>query len=246
MRREHQRRQEPNRVQHTVNGVTASTFCYDNADRLTTTNPNGGATVTFTYDTHGNTSAIDSQTMTYDVDNRHLSTTASSTTIRYVRDATDAIVERKKNGTTTARMSGNCVLDASNNVVARAIGLPGGVTLTKFTSSDTWTYPNTGRHAAAEANSSGVKVGATNTYDPFGNLVSGQTIVNRTTDFNLGWSPQPTETESSLFLPRIEMGARQYLPWSGRFLSVDPVDGGSASNYGYASGDPTGQSGLLR
>jgi len=34
------------------------------------------------------------------------------------------------------------------------------------------------------------------------------------------------------------MGVRLYSPVTGRFLSVDPVDGGSASAYDYCGADP--------
>jgi len=39
----------------------------------------------------------------------------------------------------------------------------------------------------------------------------------------------------------VHMGARVYNPTSGRFLQVDPVNGGSANAYDYANQDPTNQ-----
>jgi RHS repeat-associated protein len=72
--------------------------------------------------------------------------------------------------------------------------------------------------------------------DEFGNAIAlpGTTEVVKGRYSWLGASQRSAETLGDVVL----MGVRLYSPVTGRFLSVDPVDGGSASAYDYCSADP--------
>jgi RHS repeat-associated protein len=65
-------------------------------------------------------------------------------------------------------------------------------------------------------------------------------IPRQTTTRRYGWlggKERRTELASGV----VQMGVRSYIPTMGRFTSVDPVTGGSASAYDYGNADPVNQ-----
>jgi len=233
----------------TTNGTSATaTFGYDRADRLTGSTASG-YTGTISYDARGNVTAIGAEVYGYDGADRHLSTSNGTTTSAYVRDLAGEVVEYRLNGVIQNRYSGNTTLDATGvNVVERTIGLPGGVTLTTRAGGDVWSYPNIAGSVTTTANSTGAKTAGPLLYDPYGNPLSAYPD-NQTGNLDNAWLGQhdrQTQHQTGLN-PAIDMGARQYHPGIGRFVEVDPIEGGGANDDGYPT-DPINGSdlGLMR
>ncbi len=211
---------------------------------LSSTDPSVG---TVAYNAHGGTTSIHGESHSYNAADQHVGTSKGSTSVTYVRDATGRIVERDSSLEANLRYSyggptdaSTAVLDANGNLLAATVSLPGGVSLTDQSSGQVWSYTNVHGDVTATANASGVKQGTTATYDPYGNALGGTKPDNSPGNMDnqwLGGAQRLTEHASGL-APIVEMGARQYDPTTGRFLSVDPVPGGSANQYDYTAQDP--------
>jgi hypothetical protein len=128
-----------------------TTYCYDNADRLTSSADTGApaslgpvtdglASSELAYDSHGNTTTLSDQTLGYDITDQHVSTTLSTGTVTYLREGTGRIVQRVWTAGATVEtrrftFSGRGdaaygLLDGTNSRIQRTTTLPSGMAVT--------------------------------------------------------------------------------------------------------------------
>jgi RHS repeat-associated protein len=87
--------------------------------------------------------------------------------------------------------------------------------------------------ATADDDPNATKLLSTQRFDEFGNP-------QQSTGAKYGWlgsKGRRTELPSGV----VQMGVRSYVPATGRFLSPDPIPGGSANAYDYGNADPVNQ-----
>ncbi|WP_245822051.1 PA14 domain-containing protein [Lentzea waywayandensis] len=249
-------------IDQTATGTQTTNYCYDAADRLLATT-GANAVSGIKYDDSGNTTeyTVNGSTthLSWDTENRNIgarSVGADPAAVAYQRDSTNRIVRRGAEqgdqqkvllyGHTADGDSADIVLGEDKKLLSRSISLPGGVLLTINGDTRSYDHPSVRGDIILTTDAAGNQVGQLRHYSPFGEPIATDGKVdpdavpdNQPGQMDYGWLGQhqrPYEHAGALSL--VQMGARPYSPLFGRFLAVDPVEGGSANDYDYVNGDP--------
>jgi RHS repeat-associated protein len=232
-------------VTHAPGGDTTRTYAYPAAGQprphtLSSVTASGGGTDTFAYDAAGNTTSRTlagqpGQPLTWDPEG-HL---ASIGTTNYVYDATGNRLLGKDSSATTLYLGQTELRAASGTVTATRFYGNGAVR----TSTGGLAWQVGDHHGTAQLTITATALSVTRRkFDPFGNPRGTQSTWPTTRGYVNG-TTDPTGLT--------HLGAREYDPSIGRFISVDPVfdrsDPQSWQGYAYAdnspvtSSDPTGR-----
>lgn len=220
-----------------------ASFTYDNADRLTAS-PQASA---YSYDAHGNlTSAVvvgnGNETIGYDANDHAVEINDGTSRIEETLSPSGRVLRRKVTDVASGAVNENVQFGydgpgdspsyAVDGTITSYLQGPGGLLLSSRLGLPSYPLANAHGDIVASTDVACV-IMLTPTTDEFGR---GNPAPDR-----LGWLGSHQRYSTGGVLKLVRMGVRLYDPTLGRFLQVDPVEGGSSNDYDYVSGDPVNE-----
>jgi RHS repeat-associated protein len=235
----------PTTIDYTYNDGAGTSTGQPNT--LTSSTVNSGQPTTYGYDADGNTTSIDApsgnQALTWTSDSKLSTDTTSAGTTSYIYDADGNLLATDDPTSDTLYLFGEQItatLNSQGTATAitgqRFISLPGGSQVVRTGTSSNFYFETGDQHGTKLlALNSSLQNPVWRQYTPYGNPRGTPTGTWPDTNGYLG---DPVDANTGF----TTIGARQYDPTTGRFLSLDPDfeagDPNQMGGYAYAGDNP--------